>query len=174
MWPTDLASLTDEHKPHAAESIILARSFDVPNVLRHAFYELSRHANFGLTVDSDDEGDIEAESGGEGEDLAKLSRNDITRLIQLRSRLQTDWLSVLQMAPGSCGEENSCRISDAWASDIVKRDVFEDGFLDPLRCLGKLDVGGLCKMCRQKAKNGWEKRKEKIWKSNLDLWLGLG
>jgi hypothetical protein len=62
-WSDNLSNLTTERLENAAETISLARQYDVPGVLKRAFYEVIRTPGFGKSG----LGDSEYVEGGEGE-----------------------------------------------------------------------------------------------------------
>ncbi|KAI0804779.1 hypothetical protein BC629DRAFT_1247449, partial [Irpex lacteus] len=88
-WPVSLSQLTATRIPHAAETIILARTCEgsglgLHDIMKRAFYELVRTARMGEDVDADEE-DPDVMSG-------QVSRQDLARLIRAREELVSRWV----------------------------------------------------------------------------------
>ncbi|EGN94077.1 hypothetical protein SERLA73DRAFT_144506 [Serpula lacrymans var. lacrymans S7.3] len=83
-WPSELYYLDRTKFPHALETVVLGRAYDVPGILKRAFYELLRSRTFLM-----DEAGDEAEGGNT---TPQLEMNDIKRLISTRENLTTAWV----------------------------------------------------------------------------------
>ncbi|KAL6303087.1 hypothetical protein BKA93DRAFT_735708 [Sparassis latifolia] len=181
-WPSDLASLTPERTPYAAETITLARKCAVPEVLKRAYYELLRTPNFGQAHDDED-------------DVSPLGVQDYSRLTTVREKLQAEWMQIVSAPPdhshsqlASWAEREALKSrrhceqahangAEMWVQAVVQKPVFTEGLLDPLCALQTLvDIDwsalGYCEHCVDRWRTAWRKRRERIW-TDLDVWLGL-
>lgn len=99
MWPTSLAKVTETRIPHAAATVVLARTCNEPSLLKRPFYELLRTAFLGqekvddvLDVSSPDEIDEEAR-------YQIISRKDLVSLIRCDKLMLLRWLQVVARPP---------------------------------------------------------------------------
>jgi hypothetical protein len=166
IWPSDLHKLSPVRTPYAAETVVLARMYDVPGVLKRAFYELLRSEGFGQhAID----GDSSASDGSvvEGSRIigkARLSHADMVRLVTTREKLQMAWTLLAGSAPSvssfpcmlqhtnaanstystnttreRCAE--ACKNSAAiWAEWVLNSGLFENWMYDPICGLERLSI----------------------------------
>ncbi len=100
MWPSDLSKLTLDQIPHATETIVLARTCKMPELLKRAFYELVRTGGLGQEV-VDDGMDVDSVFiDDEENELRTISQGDLVRLITLRERLHLAWYLAADSPPG--------------------------------------------------------------------------
>ncbi|THH27107.1 hypothetical protein EUX98_g7080 [Antrodiella citrinella] len=104
LWPYQLEKLTVDPKDHASETIVLARQWDMPELLKRAFYELVRTTSLGQELFEDEE-----DEDGEGNDSAMndeernktISRADLIRLVMTREKLHLEWLFTADSPPSA-------------------------------------------------------------------------
>lgn len=109
MWPGDLHKLSPLRTPHAAETVVLARMYDLPAVLKRAFYELLRSEGFAQQSVVGPSSNTPADSPStevtlDGSRLvgkAKLSHADLVRLITTREKLSLAWTLLVGTPPSS-------------------------------------------------------------------------
>lgn len=184
MWPDDLRKLSMIPIKNAAETIILARECEMPELLKRAFYELVRTARLGQDEDADLEDPEVAKK--------QISRQNLARLIKTREELTARWIWAADKPPeipcplsdGDPANEETVKCIQARANnlvhwqDVVKKSLlFEECLYDPLHGLQRLvDVDwaatGYCQRCVKAWKVSWAAQREKLWQQ-LDVWLGL-
>ncbi|KAF8207759.1 hypothetical protein K438DRAFT_1450978, partial [Mycena galopus ATCC 62051] len=74
-WSPELADLSSKRITYATESVLLARSCDVPKILKRALYELVRSAGYGQPTDRE-----------------RVSSRDFGALVTAREHLTTAWM----------------------------------------------------------------------------------
>jgi hypothetical protein len=196
-WPLELSGVTPTRIPFPAETVFIARKYNVPSLLKRAFYELLRTEGFGQS-------DLiqEQDSLMDGSNLigrATLNHTDLVRLITARERLTKAWTALAGSPPlDACvlqtpvqqafiydrsipirlrcveARQNSAAI---WDHKVMRSGLFTSWMLDPvcgLDCLAQLDWSstGLCDFCVAARKELWQKKRTKLW-DNLDEWLEL-
>lgn len=180
MWPAELEKLTEAPIKYAAETIILARECEAPELLKRAFYELLRKPQLG----EDEDADVE-----DPEVVARqISRQDLVRLIKTREQLISRWIWAankpfeipcpLPQTEPPTDEYASCKAARAqhWRND-ANSSLYEDCLYDPilgLQSLASLDWAamGYCMGCIETWKGSWAAQRVKLWQQ-LDVWLGL-
>lgn len=77
-WSDSLGDLTNERYENAAETIVLARQYNVTKVLKRAFYELLRTAGFGQGVahDGGEKSETGFEEGSDDDDEGRGDEGD--------------------------------------------------------------------------------------------------
>lgn len=203
MWSSDIHKLSIVSLPYAAETVVLARMYNVPCLLKRAFYELLRLDSFTQknieAVANEHEGELIDGSRLIGR--AKLSHADLLRLTNAREKIQLAWAIIAGAGPAShhypcplqktvatdttpetqalrvrCAEahRNSAAI---WAYEVLDSSLFEIWMQDPICGLERLIV------------LNWEKagycpqcalKRKQLWTSyreelwsKLDSWLDL-
>ncbi|KAL4246126.1 hypothetical protein ABKN59_008981 [Abortiporus biennis] len=186
MWPSDISSVTDTRIPHAAETVVLARKFEMEQVLKRSMYELLRTDGFGQVKTNEDH----TSQDGEDDRNISLGTADLLVLISAREKLQREFISIadapLTMPCRSRQEESRAQCSDArakqaqtWKEEVKKRLIVENGLLDPLCALEKLSSEidwakfNFCDVCVAARTTFWERKRKVLW-HKLDEWLGLG
>ncbi|KIP03245.1 hypothetical protein PHLGIDRAFT_95065 [Phlebiopsis gigantea 11061_1 CR5-6] len=111
MWPADLHKLSPVRTPFAAETVVLARMYDMPAVLKRALYELLRSEGFAqqsvvgpstnATTDTPKAGGEAALDGSRLVGKAKLSHTDLVRLITTREKLSLAWTLLVGSPPSA-------------------------------------------------------------------------
>ncbi|KAI0703484.1 hypothetical protein BC835DRAFT_1319183 [Cytidiella melzeri] len=183
MWSKELSKLTESRIKHAPETIILAREYEMPELLKRAFYELVRTARLGEDEDADsDDPDVAS---------TQISRQDLVRLIRAREELVARWILtagsppeiLCPLAPVEPPSKESAKCMQARANlfahwnEVVKKGLFEEYLYDPLVGLQRLVEHdwtelGYCRGCVKAWRDSWMAQRVKLWQQ-LELWLGL-
>ncbi|KAI0059211.1 hypothetical protein BV25DRAFT_1157099 [Artomyces pyxidatus] len=199
MWPQELNALKDEETPHAAETIVLAQTCDVPRVRKRAYYELLRTPMFGQEEPAEDDvilldndGNVQRDDVG-----TKLSAQNYATLVRAREKLNDEWIAAAAYAPSDivcplaikgrepdgsskkqvCISADEQKVDWHWTTSVHKTGIFAEDMLDPVLGLDNLIAvdwkkGGYCKECTTMRRNSWRKLRERWWAS-LDRWLQL-
>ncbi|KAJ7181543.1 hypothetical protein C8R43DRAFT_869463 [Mycena crocata] len=190
-WSPSLADLTNDRIKHATESVLIARSCDVPSILKRAMYELVRLAGYD-----------------QNEDQEGVSTRDFRMLIRAREELTAVWLMTTSESPFSptfstcasqpaaapptpvpapvpaaavaaaqCTTLNPLLAGKAHHKLIRESGIADDYLYDPLCGLQMLidadwAAEGYCAACVELRREMWANRREKVW-DNLDIWFGL-
>lgn len=172
LWPSKLSAYCrDDTNEYAADTIILAKQYDVPGVLKRAYYELLRSAQFEQY---------------DGETL--LSAEELRLLLKTRKHLCDTW-ACLTSFPYIWDVCQTSRKVDKLACPAPSRRktswyklVHESGLawnwvLDPIGGLDALQNADwktekMCDECLEKIKSEWAEQKENVW-NQLDEWLEL-
>ena len=139
LWPNSLDAITSTYRPHAAESIILARNFKIPSVLPHAMYELirgtdpSRWHMLTYTYES-----IDPDSKALVRRKMTLHPMDVRLLHSLRERFDALWANAILATPNEIHDE--CIGPNKWNS-MHCTPLFDNCKHDPL--VGLALLGGL-------------------------------
>lgn len=175
-WSSDLADVFPEPISYARESVILARKFSVPTILKRALYELVRH--------EDDDDDYKFQSC---ESRPRLSDKDTKSLNRALRLLVPKWLSVTSHSSpdfGHCPAQNAeCTTADPRATQEAHRNLVilsgiqNDYSGDPLSGLQAMmeapwEEQGFCQQCVAMRRTAWENTRERIW-ADCDIWFGL-
>ena len=200
LWPSDLHKLSPVRTPYAAEAVVLARMYNIPTVLKRAFYELLRSESFAQHRIKDD-ADGPVPDGSRIIGNARLSHADIVRLISTREKLQKAWILLAATPPSPTAypcmlqqttpanaaystHEARERCASAtqnaaalWMEWVLDSGLFENWMYDPVCGLERLSIldwesSGLCSACVMTRRQLWSRKREEIWES-LDMWLGL-
>ncbi|KAJ7034191.1 hypothetical protein C8F04DRAFT_956750 [Mycena alexandri] len=188
-WSPSLEDLSIERIPHATESVILARTCDVPSILKRAMYELVRLAGYGQT---------DREEGVTPADFRVLvrAREQLTaQWMQLTSPYSSDLMNCASALAAAAQAADpaapvpappapmKCTTTDPLLSGkthhkVVRESGIADDYLyDPLCGLQALidadwDGEGYCEACVNLRREMWTNKREKLW-DNLDIWFGL-
>ncbi|KAF7337225.1 hypothetical protein MSAN_02274900 [Mycena sanguinolenta] len=167
-WSPVLAKLSTETIPHATETILLARSFDVRTILKRALYELIRLPGYGQ-ADRD---------GG-------VSNQDYRALVKAREHLTTAWWQTMmpyspdfilcRAAQTRCTTMDPLQSAQAYKKLVQEPGVVDDYLHDPLCGLQVLIEAdwageGYCGACVKRRREMWANKREKLWE-NLDIWF---
>ncbi len=138
MSPTSSSLSADTaavHTYHDAVFVILfARKYDIPELLKRAFYQLLASAEFCAALTADRK-------------QIRLTEEDVLRLYNARFVLQQQWRKAVVLAPymdengvSACrGDGYACSIynnssrSQHWRKMMLESEVVEAGMGDPLR-----------------------------------------
>lgn len=144
MWPSDLKSVTPVLKPYAEASVKLARTCNVPQVLKPALYELIRVGGFGLH-DGEEEAEEETNDDGEKSEAeestdtelgssAVLSDADIRLLIFARERLVSAWIRAAAALPKKTCDQSRQKDSlfRIWTEAVHDSGFFQQRLYDPI------------------------------------------
>ncbi|KAJ7641805.1 hypothetical protein FB45DRAFT_901053 [Roridomyces roridus] len=84
-WPASLEEFSGaEDIKHATESVVLARTCDVPEILKRAMYELVRKAEYG-----------QPQTGSGSGNHVQLAPEDFRALIRARDKLTVMWMTTM-------------------------------------------------------------------------------
>lgn len=200
MWSDDLDDLRATSRlPDATEAVILGRNYDVPSILKRAFYELLRSGGFALKDELDPETKHHTDSKNWKDDKSDIliSRADLRRLIVVREKLTSAWILATASAPkfpecslsekhgskekGSSSPDGCSSASakrSGWTRVVHESGMFEKYLYDPICGLDALcDIPWMkqehyCKECFSARRNAWDKQREALW-SDLGSWLAL-
>lgn len=202
MWSDKLSCVTLSRIPYAAETVVISRKYNVPSLLKRAFYELLRSEGFAQMNVSDRDNENAETLSVDGRDLvghARLGRADLLRLVVAREKLSKSWISLAGFASVEPGHslptidwsesealdgstEGRCAMAwketaALWAEKVIESGFLEDWILDPicgLEQLGELDwlEAGFCVKCVETRQNTWRRKREELWEE-LGAWLGL-
>jgi hypothetical protein len=201
LWPETLASVTKISTPQALpitaiEAVVLARTWQVPFVLKRALYEIACLEGFGT------------QNKGRG----TLSCSDITLLVTVREKLSSLWISMAaiplydlrvctsipsvrddEVKPGDfadstappngllqthrCTTTDSDRAQKSHTRLVHTSGIFKNYLNDPIRGFRILAEAswledGFCEQCVAKRQTRWLGEREKLW-NDLDNWFGL-
>ncbi|KAF7337223.1 hypothetical protein MSAN_02274700 [Mycena sanguinolenta] len=194
-WSPVLADLSRKTIPHATEAVLLARSFDVPTILKRALYELVRLVGYGQT------------------DRDGVSNQDYRALVKAREQLTAAWWQTMMPyspnlmlcasasppadpaapapaadpaapAPAAdpvvptrprCTTTDPFKSAQAYQKLVQEPGIADDYLYDPLCGLQVLiDADwageGYCDGCVKRRREMWVNKREKLWE-NLDIWL---
>jgi len=159
-WPDDLDKVADDGKwlKYAAETVTLARDYDVPSLLKRALYELLRTPGFTKTD-------------------ADISQHDLRLLGKAREELSAAWLSIVIV------EHHSCVRTTKQCRGFFKQPSLLHGIIrymhDPIvgleylqKCADGLWTSTICGSCKVEKARFWKETRTSIW-AKLDLWLEL-
>ncbi|KAJ6560101.1 hypothetical protein B0H19DRAFT_1375960 [Mycena capillaripes] len=183
-WSPELADLTSKRTPHATETVLLARSCNVPSILKRAMYELVRLAGYG-------------QNEREG-----VSAADFRALVRAREQLTSLWMQTVSpyspdlmvcaaaarmppadpvvgaaLGPLPCTAADPLKSTKAHHKLVHESGISDDYLCDPLcglEVLIEADWGaeGYCAACVDLRREVWSRRREKTW-DNLNIWFGI-
>lgn len=182
LWPlaAPINGWTRKNLHETTTVIAIAREFDLPEVLKRAFYELLRNPSFWDTVVSKRTG-------------VKLPDGDVLNLYHVRHVLQQEWRTLVftPPSPGSaclgsqeqqrCANTSRARRAGHWRSHFVETKDLENGAADPVCYVDVILEGPLfknpdgtwCSACLAERKAAWEGAKARWW-DMLDELLRIG
>ena len=97
MWPPSLSELTLAPVPHANETIVLAKTCTMPELLKRAYYELLRTGGLGQDEEDSDSEDERMEAIPKRE--TRIARSDLVLLIKTREHLALEWFFAASSPP---------------------------------------------------------------------------
>ena len=184
MWPAELSAVTEAVIPHANETVVLAKTCTMPELLKRAYYELVRSGSLGQ-----DEGDSDAEEDDDGPAFPpRIERSDLVMLVRAREQLALQWHLAARFPPPL--EEFPCPLSGqehakksvqtrqekctkarknhgkSW--DALVRDLYIDYMYDPLCGLQQvIEVDwtktGYCDGCVESFRASWVRKIAIAW-----------
>jgi hypothetical protein len=174
-WSNNLEQLTSEPLPHAPEMLVLARKYDLPDLMKRALYEVVRMPDFGVGAEAKD-GEAKTLNADVSES-DKLTRDELRLLIKARAILTEVWRYAMDHHH-SCGSDNTpCEKVPHGALSTA---IFESGLLDqyqydPIRGLAELrrhrwEV--LPDECLSAQRMFWKTTRLVLWK-DLETWFEL-
>ncbi|KAJ7812715.1 hypothetical protein B0H14DRAFT_1451894 [Mycena olivaceomarginata] len=166
----DVDELSSSVLPQPAAAVLLGRTWNLPGILKRAFYEL-------LRTKPDEPPTRDDETVNMSNRLQGWEMADITRLGEAQKHLTAAWLSVLTIATSdTC--KTPCPASKRTASSTAAiAEVVLKYQLDPICGLDALMAGNWapihgCKVCGIKRKSSFAKKKVQIWE-DMDVWLAI-
>lgn len=197
-WPADLPPPSKPSKfgskiPWAEETLAIAEQFDVPQLIKRAYWELCTRPEF-RSVDAEVYDD-------EAEEIMltrpRLLRTVLVNLTRLRERLLPEWTRITRTPPIDIPCPRATKTPSTFASQpipcsldyanwhrIISRVevndmTIDDRRMDPISALEIMITeinwekeGGFCTDCVNMWRVIWTKDREKIWR-NLGDWLGM-
>ncbi|KAL1660496.1 hypothetical protein GGF50DRAFT_130240 [Schizophyllum commune] len=176
-FPEDLASLTEVGRYYTVDAILLGRSWNVPEILKRAFYELAR------LPDSEDRRIPNPALDPPESGIDALDPIDLALLLNAQKKLAQAWTKVLLLHDlpryKKCGDANC----EASTTKYLYRAVHESGIgeeyaLDPLCGLQALfnakwvNSYHHCQTCAKRRKSELAEKRKELWAS-LDGWLDI-
>lgn len=171
-WSDDLNFYTTYGIPFPAETIVLAKQYHVPDVLKRSYYELIR------------ENLLDEKSGS----YATLSSEDLFLVIKTRNELSEEWMSLVAVpASFACPRKNNdseksvcpslASRKAAWYKIVHESGLAQEWASDPIAGLDKLIAADwkahrFCDECTERRQAEWREKKEELWEK-LDEWLQL-
>ncbi|KAJ7111738.1 hypothetical protein C8R44DRAFT_677346 [Mycena epipterygia] len=160
---------------NASAAVNLGRSWNLPGILKRAFYELARAEPEDLDVDdSDDEGELDS-------CLQDLETDDIIRLVSAQKRLAAAWLSAFVppvfQCPGSgrngCVAMRSAGVWSALTEQLLRKYQYDPICgLDALIAVRWKSVHGYCDKCASAQKKVFMVKKVQVWE-DMDGWFNV-
>lgn len=160
------------HQSHAAEAVVLGRDWNLPRILKCAFYELVRASFFESEDDS-------AEEVTNDHPVHTVEPSDLVRLVNLQKRLALAWASVVNLPHIKCNQTPPCassKLSKSWEA-VHGSGIAQRYYLDPIYGITKLleldwKKKGYCTHCQGIRSRWLIGQQARIW-DDIDTWLGL-
>jgi hypothetical protein len=95
MWPDSYKSVLPAHKPYAVESIVLARRYNIPKVLKRAKYEVVRDDNFSNLLFTGDKMRL----FGDDPTTPLLDADDMQNFMTVREEMSKCWVNAFRQDP---------------------------------------------------------------------------
>ncbi|KAL1685700.1 hypothetical protein GGG16DRAFT_29361, partial [Schizophyllum commune] len=174
-FPEDLASLTEVGRYYIVDAILLGRSWNVPEILKRAFYELAR------LPDSEDRRIPNPALDPPESGIDALDPIDLALLLNAQKKLAQAWTKVLLLHDlpryKKCGDAN-CEASTTkyLYCAVHESGIGEEYALDPLCGLQALinakwvNSYRHCQTCAKRRKSELAEKRKELWAS-LDGWL---
>ncbi|KAJ7167845.1 hypothetical protein C8R46DRAFT_898427, partial [Mycena filopes] len=157
-WSPALEDLSTDRITFATESIVLARTCDVPGLLKRALYELVRLAGFGQHD--------------------RVTSADLGALLHAREQLTAVWNQITSpYSPALCTTTDPLKVGKLHHKLVRESGIADDFLYDPLCGLQALieadwEGEGYCEACVRLRREMWTNQRERLWE-NLNLWFGL-
>ena len=133
LWPLTLHSITNIRRPlrESLEAILLAREYNVPNVLKRAMYEAMRSEQFSEAAILFEDMYSLCENGVV--ETPYLTEEDVVRLTNARDSLSKAWLGVILPCPtfSKCISQSPCITPTKW-NDAHSLQLMCECMFDPL------------------------------------------
>ncbi|KAJ7737819.1 hypothetical protein DFH07DRAFT_841914 [Mycena maculata] len=180
LFSEDLEDLTTTVFANPTDAIVLGRTWNLPGILKRAFYELLR-AQPAAPSDADaDEGAVPKDVVHR---LRGLDLDDLIRLSDTQKFLTAAWLSVLSPAAekDKCPAKTPCgatRLTGGWSAIVGKDMLLQKFQYDPICGLNFLievqwaTKHSFCDHCAAARKIALMKKRKEIW-MDLDEWLDI-
>lgn len=169
----DLDRLTPTLVANPASAVVLGRTWNLPQILKRAFYELLRSPC--NSRERKEDGTV-----NEANPLNGLDTADIIRLADSQKRLNGVWLTILPSGPPNpdiCASKPPCVATRRGTEVLVITEMLQRFHLDVLCGLHTLMavdwvMYGFCMVCAQKQTILLASKRQQIW-DDLDVWLDI-
>ncbi|KAJ6607998.1 hypothetical protein B0H10DRAFT_2304200, partial [Mycena sp. CBHHK59/15] len=168
-FSNDLDSFDPFLLPHPAAALILGRTWNLPQILKRAFYELAC---------SDPESAVEIDTAHPLYDLEKI---DLIRLAKAQKHLNAAWLTIIEQTTNKCPSKTpmcvSGKRSAGWAALAAEDQLLLQYQRDPITGLERLATKNwvnyaFCDRRAEAKKASFIAKREEIW-SDMDEWFGI-
>lgn len=182
-FSSQIDMIEEEPLPHAAEAVLLGRSWNLGTILKRAFYELAKRKSLRSTVESSDgqgsDGGSEPDEEDDDDDDAinELHPKDLIRIADGQKKLMSAWLSAVSLSDLKCPVKPPCGSSKARSTwDIVSPQMTAYQF-DPINGIASLmnldwKKKGYCEQCANARVGSLRAQREELWE-NVSVWFDL-
>ncbi|KAF8206918.1 hypothetical protein K438DRAFT_1533384, partial [Mycena galopus ATCC 62051] len=172
-FSSNVGELNAGKVPYPAAAVVLGREWNLPGILKRAFYELLRTPPAEPTNEDD-----KLPNGANRLDGWVV--DDIIRLGETQKQLTTMWLTLLTPAPAAetCPGKTPCLAFNRTAGWRVIAEILQQYRFDPICGLNALTTvkwarsHGFCQTCALNQTRSFEQKKTHIWEQ-LDVWLNI-
>ncbi|KAJ7036880.1 hypothetical protein C8F04DRAFT_1093726 [Mycena alexandri] len=164
--------------PYAAAAVTLGRKWNIPGILKRAFYELLRAPPATTTANDEEAPGVPAV----GDRLKGLEPADLTLLADAQKHLTAAWMTVFLRPDGTvCPAKTPCsatKRNGGWTAIAGKGKILQKFLLDPICGLDALtevkwdEAHGFCGKCAAARNASFLKRKAQIWE-DMDVWFRI-
>ncbi|KAJ7735506.1 hypothetical protein B0H16DRAFT_1467130 [Mycena metata] len=177
-FPDDLDKVDVTVIPHAAAAVTLGRKWNIPDILKHAFYELLRAPP--ATTPTDDE----LTPGAPVDERTKcLELADLALLSDAQKHLTAAWMALFLRPDGTtCPGKTPCsatKRSGGWTAIAGKGKVLQRSLQDPIchRLDALMEVKwdetyGSCEKCATAGNASFLSKKAQIWE-DISVWFEI-
>ncbi|KAI0322561.1 hypothetical protein OF83DRAFT_649169 [Amylostereum chailletii] len=194
MWPADPPCTPGHVLPHAIETIILAKQYNVPRVLKRAMYEAARSPLYGHSRDNNN--GVQNADVSTSTTRAQLSPEELLAIINASHQLSHAWMDIVSRPPKAflcthrpvdsttnppqspSPKAHSETVVLRWSSVVLGSGLSRQFLNDPILGLTALRKNvrwkehGFCERCVADARDVWSAHQRELWK-NLDGWFSL-
>ncbi|CAA7263448.1 unnamed protein product [Cyclocybe aegerita] len=160
-------SITKEIQTLASHAILIGRSFNLPQILRRAFYDLAR-SQYTFPQAS-------AESLLKGDpNVRSLAAKDVMLHLALQSHLKASWEDIGRMVECKCSDSSCGLYHHAPGIVVHTRTKYPMNPILGIKTLLKQDwtLLGYCERAQKTVKTKLEQERERIWEQ-LKVWIDV-
>ncbi|KAJ6468245.1 hypothetical protein C8R45DRAFT_1018022, partial [Mycena sanguinolenta] len=173
MFSSDLNYIGSTVVPSPAAAVLLGRDWNLPGILKRAFYEILRTQPADSVSNGNDDG-----TESEANPLEEWGAADIIRLGETQKRFMNEWLTLLTpfISPATCKVKPACSTRSAGRKVIAE--VLGKYRLDPICGLNALIMKNwvkahdFCKVCEVDQSKSFLDKRTHLWE-DMDIWLGI-